>query len=343
MADLLRSQRVSRIAVLSQTAMPWLPKEADADRALVEWQAAEEGHLWRSAENSFVDLAENADEVLVIHMGGYAQLDVQEMLTHHYENRCRITAAVTADGQPLHFYAISANRRNDAAQLFRSELQHMRTPCKSYVFQGYSNPLQTAADFRRLTIDALLQRIPIAPFGTEVRPGVWIARSAKIDSTARLVPPVFIGERARIMRGALVTRCAVVEHSVRLSEGVVVENATVLPSTCVGRGVELKHCVASGNAVEHLRHGVAVEVNDSRLLSRIAHSNQLRLFQGLRSLLSACSMQSLNRLAAKLSQSGVAGADSESVPGFEHAGRGGRGQQSEFGSDVAVARRYGNQ
>ncbi len=345
MASQLRSQGVGRLIVLSEGAAPALSKAAQAEQKTVGWQQVEEGQIWRTAENSFIELAQRVDEILVLRMGGYLQLDVQDLLAHHYENRCRVSAVVTADGKPLQVFAISANRRNDAAQLFRSGLKQMRTPCKNYVFRGYSNPLETAADFRSLTIDALLQKVPIAPRGREVRPGVWLASEAMVHPTARLVPPVYVGERTQVMPGALVTRCAVLEHCVRISERVVVENATVLPYTRVGAGLELKHCVAGGRCVAHLRHRVAMEVGDGRLLRSIPQSGTSRLVQRLDSLIASCSLQSLGRMMAKLSTPKAAGSGNNDgcLPAFEHVKGGERQEQREFAGDVAVARRYGDQ
>jgi NDP-sugar pyrophosphorylase family protein len=344
MASLLRSQGVGKIVALSEIETPPLASQALAEQKALNWQQVEEGQIWRRAENSFVELAQGVDEILVLHMGGYLLLDVQDLLAHHYEHRCRITPAISPDGQPLPVYVISANRRNDAACLFRSGLEQMRTPCTSYVCRGYHNRLQTAADFRKLTIDALLQKIPIQPQGKEVRPGVWLAPGAMVHSSARLVPPVYIGEHARVMPGALVTRCAVMEHHALLSPGGVVENATLLPYTRLGEKLELRNSVACGNWVEHLRHRVAMEVGDPRLLSSVPQRAPSRVSRFVSGVASACSLVSMRRLVAKIS--GTAGSDASD--GFQapsaHAEQGRREEeQNGFAGDVAVARRYGNQ
>jgi NDP-sugar pyrophosphorylase family protein len=345
MVNLLQMQGVGKIVVLSETQPGPLSSSALAEKKALDWQQVDHGQIWRSAESIFSELAEGVDEVLVLGTGEYLRLDVQALLTHHYEKRCRVTAVVTPEGQPLDAYVISANRRNDAAYLLRSGLKQVRTPCTHYVFRGYWRSLRTAADFRKLTIDALLRRVPIQPRGAEVRPGVWLAPRARVDARARLVPPVYIGERARVMAGALVTRCAVVEQGAVVCRGGVVENATMLPYTRLGPELELSHSIASGGLIVHLRHQVAVEISDERLLGRVPQGAFSMLTELLTSAIDLCSPRSLRRMLANFPKAagaheqnqrpspGIAPSDySQPEPGPEG-----------FAADVAVARRYGNQ
>jgi hypothetical protein len=107
----------------------------------------------------------------------------------------------------------------------------------------------------------------------------------------------------------------------------------------------LKHCVASGRSVAHLRHRVAVEVDDRRLLSPIPQRGPSRVVELLSSFLSLCSLSSLSRLVAKLSSSEAPASETKhgSSPALEPAERRAPEEQGEFAGDVAVARRYGNQ
>src|SRR5206468_2511696 len=116
--------------------------------------------------------------------------------------------------------------------------------CGQWVFRGYYNPLSNAADLRALAVDGLMQRAQITPAGIEARPGVWIARGARIQRRARVLAPAFVGEHARIRAGAVVTRCGVVEHHAEVDSGTIVENDSVLPYTYLGPGLDVAHCVA---------------------------------------------------------------------------------------------------
>jgi mannose-1-phosphate guanylyltransferase len=60
--------------------------------------------------------------------------------------------------------------------------------------------------------------------------------SAEVHEGARLVPPVYVGPRAVVERGARAGSLAVVGEGSRLAEGAVVENAVVGARTTVGPG-----------------------------------------------------------------------------------------------------------
>ncbi len=75
--------------------------------------------------------------------------------------------------------------------------------------------------------------------GREVRPGVWLAPRVTVDSSAELVPPVFIGENSFVGSGARVGPDAVIGYSCLLDRDCGVRNTTVLPTSYVGPGVQL--------------------------------------------------------------------------------------------------------
>ncbi len=347
MANLLQEQGVSRVSILSEYPMPAMSSAGRAVQAAIGCEHLAPARFWRGAENAFSDLVQaGADEVIVIRLGGYIQLDVQDLLSHHFEKRCRVTAAVTPDGKPLEVFSISANRRNDAAFLFRHQLQETRTPCQNYVFHGYVNRLETASDLRALAVEALLQRIPIQPEGKEIRPGIWVAEGARIHPTARLVAPAFVGERARVLERAVVTRCSAVEHHAVVAPGTVVEGATVLPHTRVGAALDLAHTVAGLGRVINLRRAVEVEVEDPRLLSAISPHAPVRVVGGVLSLTTFLPLQFLRGLFASSHREPVVVPPAVSAAGAHRAARSvpePAPVSDEFPVNIAVARRYGNE
>jgi NDP-sugar pyrophosphorylase family protein len=350
MVDLLRDRSVGKVAVLSEFPMLPLSSAGRAAQAQVKWQHVRPGRIWRAAEGAFVELVQSngVDEVILLHMGGFLDLDVQDLLAHHFQERCRVTAVVAPDGEPLNAFAISGNRRNDAAYLFRRSLQQTRTPCKNYVFRGYRNRLEDASDLRRLAVAAMLQEIPVQPRGTQVRPGIWVAPGARIHRTARTVAPAFIGEGARILPGAVVTRGGVVEHHSVVAHGAVLESSTLLPYTRVGAGLEIAHSVAAGPRVVHLRHAVELTIADPRLLSSLAPSQAfsgvlsgLGWFTSVLSSLRTLFSNSGGELELEPSTAPLTGRPNRDsvrpVPVHQEAVR------EDFAASIAVARRYGNE
>ncbi len=304
---------------------------------------------WRVAESSFCEFAQDGcEEVLLWRVGGYAEVDFDDLLQRHLDSRCHVSSAINPAGQSLDIYLISASRRNEAAFLFRHQLRKFRTTCAPYRFSGYWNALQDAQDLRRLAIDGLLQRAQVAPYGKEVRPGVWQAETARVHQRARVLAPAFIGERAKVRSGAVVTRCSVLEHHAVVGRGAVVEDSTVLPYTAIGPGLDILHSVVSARRVAHLKRKVEVEVEDGRLLDPIPRQAPVRLLGSVAALASFLPWQFLRGLFAKshreqpaeLPSSVTSPAAALNTPAVVQAAA--ANPDPRFPAEMMVARRYGN-
>jgi len=222
--------------------------------------------FWRAAENAFSDLAqEGAELVLLVHLGGYAEINLEKFVQFHLDQHARVTQ-VSVQGEPLQIFCISASRRNDAASLFRSQLTRCRSECPTFEHNGYFNPLREARDLRQLTIDILTLKTETKPSGIEVRPGVWMERRAVIEKGARVLAPAFIGAFARVRTHAVITRCSSVEHHAEIDCGSVVENSTVLPYCSIGAGLDVAHSVIGAGVLANLRRNVTVEIADRKLI-----------------------------------------------------------------------------
>ena len=258
---------ISGMALVSETPTA-LPYAREVVRPDITWTQTSRENFWRGAENAFVDLAQaGAELVLVVRVGAYAEIDFEELIQFHLDKGCRVASAEDADGVPLDILSISASRRNDAAFLFRHELRQFRTPCENYVFRGYINRLENAADLRRLTMDAFLGNVAFKPIGTEIRPGVWAGEGARIHKLARVLAPAFIGDYAKIRARAVITRGSSVSHHAEVDCGTVVESSNVLPYACIGAGLDVTHSVVGFSHIANLRRNVEIEIEDPKLIS----------------------------------------------------------------------------
>jgi len=245
--------------------------------AQLDCRAASPQRFWRAAESAFNDQATSgADLVVVVRLGGYAEIDFERFIRYHLERQCRVTRAIH-EAQTLDILCINGSRRNDAASLFRSGLGRCRSECEYFVHQGYINALADARDVRQFAIDILTLKTETPSAGSEVRPGVWIAPGACVEKGARLLAPSFIGASALIRDGAVITRCATVEHHAQIDCGTVVENCTVLAYTSVGACLDLAHAVAGFGQIAHLRRGVVTDVADTKLLGQVSQTIGERL------------------------------------------------------------------
>jgi len=269
----LQRQNVGEITVVSETAVPPLTVSSRQEVRDVNWTVAEGHQLWRAAEEAYNDLAQSgAEEILVIRVGAYVEFDLDSLLQAHLDNRTHATRAVDEHGSEMDVFVVTGSRRNEAAYLFRHRLAETRSRCGAWRFRGYRNELATPHHLRCLAVDALLGENSITPKGEQIRPGVWIGRGAQLHPRARVLAPAYVGENAKVRCNAVITRCSVVEHHAEIDFGTVVEDASVLPYTYIGPGLDLIRSVVGCCRVASLDHGVEVEIADPRLLRGISPS-----------------------------------------------------------------------
>jgi hypothetical protein len=235
--------------------------------------------FWRAAESAFNDMAQSGAELVVlVRLGAYAEIDFEKLVQVHLDHGSRVSQVSHGDHK-LDIFCISASRRNDAASLFRSQLNRCRSECPLVAASGYLNLLADPRDLRQFAIDILTQRTQTCPAGEEVRPGVWMSRKAIVEKGARVLAPAYIGAYARVRTGAVITRCSSVEHHAQIDCGSVVENSTLLPYCYLGAGLDLAHSVAGMRQVANLRRDVTVEVPDRTLLDLISATSGRNLLQ----------------------------------------------------------------
>ncbi len=279
--DTLHAELEADVTVIVEPGM--LTEPLPSNVKVVEAQAEMQCH---AAERLVEVSAQDApDAVLLIRMGGYAEIDWQEMLNEFREQRARILRAYSGE-DPLEIFCLSPWRRNEAAFLLRNELQKTRSEPARYQTHGYVNSLATPHDLRRLATDALHRRCALQPVGREIRPGIWVGAGARIEKGARLVAPVYIGRRSKVRSGSVVTRSATVEHHSIIDCGTVVENATVLPYSALGPGLDVSHSIVGAKQIFHLKRNAQAVIEDPKLLDELSPSMGIRLLSGLGALMS---------------------------------------------------------
>ena len=203
-----------------------------------------------------------ARTAIVMQASAYVELDIAEMLQFHGAHRQPVTFVRDSSG-PLGIAMVGSE---STGHLMLPDQRASLSPPLNYMHRQYANRLSTPRDLRRLAQDALLQRCSIRPNGSEVRPGVWVAPSARLHPRARVVSPSYIGNHTRLRSGVLITRCTNIEHHCEVDRGSVVENATILPHTYLGSGLDITHSIVSRNAMVDLRRAVEVEIGDRSLI-----------------------------------------------------------------------------
>ena len=341
---------IDGVAAISETVPA--PYGRGAQRPGVRWvQSGNYGNVWRAAEAAFNELAQaGTDLVLALRVGAYAELDFEQLVQFHLDQRNRVTAVEDSDG-PLDIFVISASRRNDAAYMFRHKLASFRSPCGRFRFSGYTNRLRHAGDLRRLASDSFAGKTHILPAGSQIKPGVWVEDGARIHHGARILAPAFVGAHSKVRAAVVLTRGAVIEHHCQIDCGTVVEDASVLPYTYLGAGLDLSHAVAGFRRVIHLHRNVAVEINDPKLVGMAPATAPMRALAAAASLASFLPRQFLRGLFApsqrepltELPAAVQSPPPSLQAPAAATESAASEADPSKFPANLVVARRYGDQ
>ena len=205
---------------------------------------------------------EGVDRILLIVSGAYAEIDFSDLIHFHQQEQRRITRVFDKLG-PLGISLL------DRSAVLRKEgrkgegLQSSR-----YDFSGYVSRLSSTMAYRQLVEDALEGRCGIQPAGLQADDKVWVDPSAFVDPSAKLQGPCYIGANTRINAGVVVTGYSSVESNCEIDIGTSLDHACVLPNTYLAPGLHVKNSVVDGSRLEHLDHGVIVDLQATGLASR---------------------------------------------------------------------------
>lgn len=235
------------------------------------------------------NLRKGVDTVLLARLGAYVELDLPAALKHHRVHSQPVTPIHDSQGSLSYWIVDTAHALSNLDSSFFSddcslvpcdrrddrkddcEIENSPVP---FMVSGYVNRLADAHDFRHLVVDAFLGRCSIAPTGHEIKPGVWVDNSAHVHKTARLVAPCYVGADTRVEPGAVITRCANLERNCHVGEGSLVSNASLLPRTMVGRGLDVSSSLVDRFELVDLSRNVTLCIQDPNLISNVPPERQ---------------------------------------------------------------------
>jgi len=298
--------------------------------------------LWRIAEQQFEELGDDATHLVIAKLDAYVELNWDDLLEHHRKHGNKITR-IEYRGESLNLCLANSSRRKDAANLLRNGT-HSEADGVPYIAgkngDEYVNFLRHEADLRKLASDALHHNCKMQPAGTEIRPGIWAAKDSRIEKGARLVAPIFIGSRACVCPGAVITRGSSIERHAVIGNKTVVENGTVLPYTNLGPGLDVSHSLVGERHIFNLQRNVCTPIQDPRLVSQISASAGMRTASSLAKLLLHIPGQIWRGTRSKAPVPAA-----ESTVSYKEVFDSAKTQSIEMPkvSGMAVVRRYGNQ
>ena len=223
--------------------------------------------IWSAAQRTFAEFVENgAESVLLVRLGAYVEFDLEQVLNFHREQSQPVTPLCDQQG-PLDYWVLSSSPDVTDGETIRAGGMVGDGSETPFQVTGYVNRMVSARDLRRLAVDSFMGRCQIKPSGIHLKPGIWVDDGAQVHRRARIVAPAYIGRNVKVQADALVTRCSNLERGCEVGYGTVVEDASILRDTCLGTGLDVTHAVVWGRNLVNLRHDVALEINDPKLVS----------------------------------------------------------------------------
>ncbi|HKQ39049.1 MAG TPA: sugar transferase [Verrucomicrobiae bacterium] len=110
----------------------------------------------------------------------------------------------------------------------------------------------------------------------EIEPGIWVGLRTRIDRSARVHAPCWIGEHVWIGPDAEIGPMTVLEDRVFVDHGAWIEQSYVACDSYVGEFVELRHSLAWGARLINWQNGSFLSVPDDFLLSGFKRPKPLR-------------------------------------------------------------------
>lgn len=140
---------------------------------------------------------------------------------------------------------------------------------------------------------------PLAVGGRESREGIWIARTARVHPTAKLVPPVYLGESSQVAEAAVVGPFAVIGEESIVGVESSVSQAVLRAGSYLGPEMRLSNAIVDGGRLQSLTHGVAMRITDEQFLGAVpAHTAAERPAKPLERVLAALMFLALLPIAA---------------------------------------------
>lgn len=235
---------------------------------------------WESA------VADNLDQgvrsLVLIRLGSYLEIDFTQLITFHRESESVLTQ-VFGQKSAYDVAAVDANHLRGEKGSYRGRLSALIPYHRRFPFSGYSNRLREPQDFRRLAHDGLTGRNAIVPVGKEVSPGIWLGEGARIDPTARISAPAYIGRNSVIKGSCHIHGASTIERDCEVDFGTSVTDSSVLPGTYLGIGLNIVHSIVDSNKLFHLNRNVEVEISDRNMLGSKRSRSVLTKLMGERS------------------------------------------------------------
>ncbi len=212
-------------------------------------------------------IGQGAEHLLLLRSDVYTDLNYEDMIRSHIEQRAMLTSVYAAD-DPLDIALLDSRVLGTNECTPQIEAGAVIEDNR-FFYQGYVNRLCGPEDFMRLAEDGLHGNCGLSPNGAEVEPGIWLGEGAKIDDSCVISGPCFVGAEVRVGTCCMLGDGTAIERGCAIDSGTAIEQSWVLPGTYVGVGLNVRHSIVSSRGIFHLGRNTEVSINDRRLIGPV--------------------------------------------------------------------------
>ncbi|AZN41223.1 sugar phosphate nucleotidyltransferase [Paenibacillus albus] len=135
-------------------------------------------------------------------------------------------------------------------------LMNNNRPMYGYVADGYWSDIGNLNQYRQTQFDMLEGKVAIELPGREIAPGIWAGERVKIDPTASIIGPAYIGERSVIGKEAMIGEYSIIGGGSMILDRASVERTVLWKHNMLDNNVEINGATLCRNVI--CRYGASI-------------------------------------------------------------------------------------
>jgi mannose-1-phosphate guanylyltransferase/phosphomannomutase len=237
------------------------------------------------------------DDVLVISGDALTDFDVRALIDHHTSSGNDVTIGLKRVSNPLEFGVVITDGKGyitrflekpswgevfsdtintgiyvlnpevfarmergrvyDFSKDIFPRMLHEGKRLGGYVIDGYWMDVGNLQQYQQANYDTLSGVVRSRPQGVEIAPGVWAARNARIDPSAKLTGPVILGEDVQVGTNAIVEGPACIGDRSVISDRASVVRSVIWRDVYIGEDSILTDCIIADRTIvkDHVKVG----------------------------------------------------------------------------------------